>query len=676
MLLTKLTLKNYGVFRDENIFDFVSNDEKPIILCGGKNGSGKTTLFESVSLCLYGISSFEKKVTRKEYEKFLSRKIHRYLGTPVSADFASITVEFQFFHQGRVDHYSVNRMWRNEDGKILELLTVKKNGEKLDSVLEPQWQSFIEELIPLGISRFFFFDGEKITKIAEEENEDVQIRDSFNTLLGLDLVKQLQTDLKINIIRRMKGNEKEIEEKLASFEAEKKEINEKIRSLIEKKASINTEIDVTNRAITSYEGKIAKLGGNYAPKREMLKAKKEYLKVRLASVEDNIRKLCHGLLPFCAIPEQISFLEKELKEDQELLKKQFEKEILEKKFVDIQSELSSDTFWSELAINYKMRQKITHKLAEILRQKTRSQKYSNPKGVFEFSTSEMSDFQSQIEEIKSTIPSQLEKHTKEFDEIIEKLQKVETGLSNAPHDDEIGPIISDMNKHHEHLGILKTEFEQVEHSLSTENAHLKIVNSNIHKYIDEQHNNARLDVNSELSQKVQDVLEEYSQKLKTKKLEMLEQYLLEFLQTLLHKEDFITRVKIDKETFAVTLYGKNDILLPHDLLSMGEKQMLATAILWALAKTSGKPLPFMIDTPLARLDVKHRQNLVERFFPGASHQVLIFSTDAEVDEKYYDKLSPYISKSYSMAYVSSKGKAKVSDGYFWDEKGVKKVATI
>ena len=98
MLLTKVILKNYGVYRDENIFDLTCEPDKPIILIGGTNGSGKTTLFESIMLCLYGMSEFGKRTTRKSYEKFLSQKIHRYLKTPVSADHASIIVQFKFYH--------------------------------------------------------------------------------------------------------------------------------------------------------------------------------------------------------------------------------------------------------------------------------------------------------------------------------------------------------------------------------------------------------------------------------------------------------------------------------------------------------------------------------------------------------------------------------------------------
>ena len=164
-------------------------------------------------------------------------------------------------------------------------------------------------------------------------------------------------------------------------------------------------------------------------------------------------------------------------------------------------------------------------------------------------------------------------------------------------------------------------------------------------------------------------------KLKEKKLVLLEEYLLDAIQQVMHKKDFIQQVSIDKETFHITLYRKNKDPFPMDLLSKGEKQMLATAVLWALARTSGKPLPFMIDTPLARLDLEHRDNLIQKFYPFASHQIVRDSTNSEIEAPEYLKLLPYVARSYSMRYQPEKGKTEVSEGYFWNEKG-EEVATV
>ncbi len=674
MQLTKIVLENYGVFRDRNIFDFTTSKDKSITLFGGKNGAGKTTIFEAIMLCLYGNDYSEMKFSKREYEQFLARKIHKFVGTIVPSYFASIAVEFQFFHQGKVDLYSVNRRWQESDGKITEELIIRKNNKELDSIEESNWQAFIKELIPPGVSRLFFFDGEKIQDLAEKDAGNVQIKASFDSLLGLDIVEQLESDLKIHALRRTKGKMSEVEEKLAAYETEKIAVEQNISSLEEKHAALQTEIDQINANIQVLEDKISKLGGGFASQRTKLKEKKEILQSELTELEENIRTLCNGLLPFCTIPKQRTLLKKQLLEDQEILKKQFEKEIVEKNFAEIKKEISSKKFWSGFKVGTTLQNKIHDKLVQVLDERLGSKNYSNSHGVINFSTLETSKIINQLDEIENVIPRNLEELTVRFDKITDQLQKTETALENAPSDDVIGPLVTELNSYNQKLGGLKNEMEHIEQVLATEHSHVGVINLGIRKYLDEQAKNEKLGKNLKLSIKIQNLLEDYALQLKVKKLRLLEEYLLASLGMLLHKENFIEKVKIDQETFAITLYKKNGDIIPKDILSKGEKQMFAIAVLWALAKTSGKPLPFIIDTPLARLDSEHRENLVTKFFPVAGHQVLIFSTDTEIDQKYFVELSPYISKAYHLVFDSQDGMTKITEGYFWNKKEAREIA--
>jgi DNA sulfur modification protein DndD len=79
-----------------------------------------------------------------------------------------------------------------------------------------------------------------------------------------------------------------------------------------------------------------------------------------------------------------------------------------------------------------------------------------------------------------------------------------------------------------------------------------------------------------------------------------------------HKTFEVTLIKMDKE---------DQIRTPKKDLSEGEKQMYALAVLWTLTKISKRPLPFIIDTPLGRLDHTHRKKLVESFFPNIIWQL-------------------------------------------------------
>ena len=668
MLFSKIILENYGVYKDRQIFDFTSSSEKPIILCGGTNGAGKTTLFNSIMLCLYGQDSFEKRTTKKDYEEFLKRKIHRYLGSKTVADFAAITIEFEYYHQGKVENYSVSRLWKNDDGKIIENFSIKKNGEKLDSIDESQWHQFIRELLPRGVARLFFFDGEKIVKIAKEGNEDIEIKSSFDMLLGLDLVEQLKSDLEINLMRNMKGGAKEIQEKKDELDTELGQLEKNISELMIKRERKTVELDEIQKIVDEYEEKISRLGGGYATQRHELQNKESVLKEKTVNIEENIREICLDALPFSMIPKQLEELVKQINQDQEITKNQFEKQSLEKNLSQVSKEINEDEFWNDFKADSNLKKEISSKIEELFQEKisSKSSEIQNP--IIDLSPNDTVKILDTIKNIDTVLLSKLENHTIEYNKITEELQKIETALNNAPNDDEIGPLIAKLNSEHEKIGVIKTEFDHLDQKIHEQTSLIGLKKSALRQIVDEKYKQKASETNLQVTRDVQNVLDLYSSKLREKKLQLLEQYLIEAIQVLIHKEDFVEKVVIDKKTFAMTLYRKNNQEMLKDELSEGEKQMFATAVLWALAKTSGRPLPFMIDTPLARLDVEHRGKLVETFFPSASHQVVIFSTDAEIDEKYYAQLKPFISKSYLMKYDSGSGSAKVEEGFFWEQK--------
>ena len=675
MLLTKVILKNYGVYRDENVFDLTCEPDKPIILIGGTNGSGKTTLFESIMLCLYGISGFGKRTSRKSYERFLAQKIHRYLKSSVCADHASIIVQFKFFHNGRETEYYVDRSWKNEEGKILEQLTIKKRNSEnesfkpLDTIEESYWQSFIEGLIPRGIAKHFFFDGEKIVEIADYGKEDTAIKSSFNSLLGLDLVNQLRTDLQVYVMRNLKGDQKQLQAEFEKISHDKQEGETKIHDLEEKRIQKDQELEQIHSEIDSLEAKISQIGGNFAQKRDELRTKKDVYRLKHENTLKNIQELCATALPFSLIPKKLEKIKNQLKLDEEILKKQFEKEILNSKFENLSKNIQSELFWNDIALDNNTRKEIVIKLLKFFESKTNSQE--KDESLFNFSLVDSAKLYEIIDEANGILIEKLENETQEFYRINEELQKIETALINAPNDDEISPLISELNKLHSKAGSLKTEIDYLDQQITTNKAMMMHLNVRIRDVVGKRYKSDKALKDADLTEKIQNVLDEYTEKLKIKKIQLLENYLLEGIHNLMHKENFINKVLIDKDSFEITLIGPNEIPIQKDLLSKGEQQMFATAVLWALAKTSGKPLPFMIDTPLARLDIEHRGNLVEQFFPHASHQVIIFSTNSEIDSENYQKLYPYVSRSYSMEYEIDEGKTKQHPNYFWNEKGEK-----
>ena len=171
----------------------------------------------------------------------------------------------------------------------------------------------------------------------------------------------------------------------------------------------------------------------------------------------------------------------------------------------------------------------------------------------------------------------------------------------------------------------------------------------------------------QLAGRTRETMQVFLGRVTARKIDRLSAFVTESFRFLLRKQTLVERILIDPATFAITLYDSTGYAIPKQRLSEGEKQIFAIAVLWGLARASARPLPAVIDTPMARLDAAHRQHLVERYFPNASHQVIIFSTDTEVDRQHYQALQPHIARAYHLNYDEQSRRTVGEEGYFWKE---------
>lgn len=158
----------------------------------------------------------------------------------------------------------------------------------------------------------------------------------------------------------------------------------------------------------------------------------------------------------------------------------------------------------------------------------------------------------------------------------------------------------------------------------------------------------------------------YKRELARQKIEVFRVEFLAIFHQLHRKKDVVREIRVDPGTLDIVLLDKNHRVINTGSLSAGEKEIYAISLLTALARSSGRNLPFIIDMPLGRLDTVHRDRIVSRFFPHASHQMIIFSTNTEIDQQYYEVLRPNISRSYSLEYDHGKRRTQVKEGISWD----------
>lgn len=679
MLLTKIILQDYGVYRGKNEFDLACTADKPIILVGGTNGAGKTTLFESVMLCLYGMSAMGKRCTKKMYEQFLSKKIHRHVKGPMQAGLASVTVQFKFFHAGRETEFRVNRTWQKTDIGLEERLFVHKRYAEadqfmpLDVVEESYWQSFIKDLIPKGVANLFFFDGEKVVKIAREEKEDYDIKGSFKSLLGLDIVEQLRTDLQVNLVRNLTKDGSKLRDDYEKHKAEKREHITSNERLGERLAQKQNELDGLQMKIESIESKISKIGGEFASGRESAKESLAAKRLEHAYIKKRIQENCSGYLPFSMIPGKLDSVKSRIDEDQKILQERISAKAISSEIGSIKSYVESDKFLEGLNMDAESSRSIRKKMLLLL-DKRMPVLDGNKMELFGFSSAQIARIFRTIYEANHSALGRLSTDTQKITVLDEEIQRLERTLASAASDDEIGQMVSELGRLNSQAGMIRTEMNHIEEKMSSNAAMCNHIDTKLRNIVTQMYKDEKSQIKAKLTQNVQEVLEEFLEKIKANKIRLLEQYLLENTQLLMRKKQFIERIKIDPDTFVVRLFGAEGQQIPKDILSEGEKQMFATSVLWALAKTSGKPLPFMIDTPLARLDNSHQTNIVEKFLPLASHQTVIFSTDSEIELEYYELLKPYIARSYALEFYEEDGCTGCHDGYFWNEEGEKVVA--
>jgi DNA sulfur modification protein DndD len=244
--------------------------------------------------------------------------------------------------------------------------------------------------------------------------------------------------------------------------------------------------------------------------------------------------------------------------------------------------------------------------------------------------------------------------------------KVEQKITQAPADEVIAPHITKLNGLSQDLGKYNEQLRSFDEKIRQIEVQIVDLDRKREKVDEEIQNVKGGSQKMELVRDVTAVLHEYSHELQRQKVTQLGDNILSCFSRLIRKDDYVNNILID-DNYNITLYEPDGHAIPKDLLSAGEKEIFAVSLLWGLTLTSGRQLPFIIDTPLGRLDSEHRGNLVMDFFQHAGDQMIIFSTDTEIDKEYFRSLQPHIARAYHLDYNKKERHTSISPGYFWQE---------
>jgi DNA sulfur modification protein DndD len=655
MIIKKLIVNNFRLFQGRHEIQLMTNshENKPIILFGGLNGSGKTSILLAVRLALYGKMAFKHLARNQDYIELLSSMIYRNPTHSDNPTQASIELVFTYNQAGLESEFSIIRDWQYG---CQDTLLLSRNGQPLAELSYEQSQGFLNELIPPGVADLFFFDGEKIADLAEDETGHI-LQIAIRRLFGLDLIDKLRHDLIIFLKRNNFDNmDKQYQQQLTILEHEKQSYLTTAQQLRDEAALIKQEIDQLTTKINKQENLLSTQGGAFALTKSQESAKAENLIKEKESLEKLLRQEFDGMFPLALAPKMLTQLLQQLTQESQIKQTiSFKKELY--LFLE---QLKLNLAQHNLSKQQTVYQIIENQLVDYLSNK------SSTEILFDVSDTELGRYQHLISVESIKAQSRFEQAQARLSEVEIALENASLNIQRAPDEEQLLTIfaaIRELDKaRQQQIEQYKQRLEQAKQALSSAKHHAV----QIQKIHDHFRANFTLNNAVTYAQKILPLLEQYSLSLTKSRIKLLEQNFIAAYTRLNRKQHQYLSAKIDSETFDVELINQQGQLIHRQSLSAGEKQIYAIAILEALGKTSGRQLPIIIDTPLGRLDSEHRDKLIKYYFPLASHQVIILSTDTELDQHYFvPDLNRHIAHSYQIVFDHLHHTSHIKNGYLW-----------
>jgi DNA sulfur modification protein DndD len=654
MILHRVTLENVGVYRGRHTIDLTPPDaEHPVVLVGAMNGAGKTTLLGAVQLALYGSRARGIERTRRGYKTHLKELINRSVDP---AKGAAVELEFERRIDGHPVRYNIRRSWRNGGSELSELFQAKRDGEP-DALLAEHWDESIDAFLPARLSHLFFFDGEQIERMADEEEATKLLASAFQSLLGLDLVERLKEDLAtLERRKRLSMRSPEDQARIKDLQDEVAEAEKRCQKTYDALAEIKAKHAQKAAQLEKLRERFKQDGGEHFLKREEREKQRGDMAARLLQAEEALREVVAGPAPFLLISDLLeevrSQAEREHQAQRDRIIAEAEIERDTTVLADLKSKLDAGALKAVTAALEKHRpQRESADVENILQA---------DEGFCDRLTELMRD------ELPGA-RKDLEQLSVEIARLRDQVAEVDRLLAAVPDADAVAKLQQEIAQAEGALASLAKEIADGEEQHRASQLELSLrqrtLNKDLEKHLDATEDSEHDQRVIRRIPKVQSTLEAFRQSVVARHIGALEHAIYESFQHLARKPKLLGSISIASETFAMTLLDPDGKVVPFQILSAGERQLLATAILWGLAKVSGRPVPLVIDTPLGRLDSHHRSHIVQRYFPAASHQVILLSTDEEIIGRYLEMIRPSVGREYLLEFDDANRESSVKQGY-------------
>ncbi|MBL0080072.1 MAG: DNA sulfur modification protein DndD [Bacteroidetes bacterium] len=675
MYIKEIELNNFRIYKGVNKINLSPEKDKNIIVVSGKNGFGKTTFLMSLVWCLYGKNMqnvdelYQKEIGDKGgYGKYIGNSLNRLAKSEGDTKF-SVSVTFR---DVKIPEITCNeiKITRTYDivtsasdkvevlvdgfqNELIQDLTTdgKQDGEEI----------FIRDFIlPIEIAKFFFFDAEKIVSLAEINSPEQRrlLSKAYTEVLGIkkyeDLKDQLESIQDEYRKKSAKPQEKsELSQIIADIDKTQIDIEEIEKSIQkindEKLEKANASNDIQRKLIQE---------GNQMTLEQLNKLKEEegILNSKLSLLQDDLKEL-FDLIPFGLAGETLMEVSIQLTNEKNYRTNKFIQEDVGEKTNKILDDIEQEKKSFPTAIPTEIRNFYENQIKNLVRKHffaDAPELPSNFEALHDFSDAETNELNGLVNNLKHTFKEVFTRLNDDYSRSKNQLDSIRRKKNDAEKNAE-DEYISNLRNEKERLDkrVLSIETEIYELSekkggLINERKRLKQRQEELRKKIDD---SRKYSSKEEKAQELITKLRTFIKSLKEEKKMSLEQGILNELNTLMHKKGFIKKVAVDinqsGDDVDINLFNSRNEKIDKGSLSMGERQMYASALLKALVDESDIEFPVFIDSPMQKFDRDHAENVIKEFYPNVSKQVVLFPLiHKELTESEFNLLKPKISKAY------------------------------
>lgn len=720
MQIKKVKLCNFSSYYGETEIDLSTAGKKSIILIGGNNGAGKTSLFTAIKLALYGPQCFHFQDRNNQYtakiknlinhDAYMENTVHSYVELIVSVP------------MDRVDSdYCIRREWVYEEKRLSEKYSVLCDGVALSDEDLDFFQNFLFTVIPPNLFEFFFFDGEEIGEFFTTGHYNKYIRNAVLTLCGYDTFNIIRKFCSTYVntheedegLAKTRQEYQQTENRRAALETEIAGLNDTI-------LEINGRIENLTNDRSALETQFQKSGGLTEKEQETLRKKMETQERVKGDKSKRIREFVEVTMPLFIVRDLAEEAFQQMQKESELhsyqaimeqlsddvLRKivsQFEERDPEnlaaalsngiaqqlKPAFDVENfqsihDLSKEEENKAISMmvklqNFDERQMICvcqEKAEAVKKYEDAAQKLRNSLPEIDANTyiAKMAQLTQDIQQYSDTLhectirlskaEEELEQTAKQEESLRKEMQVKSKNRAAYTFTGRMTQVMDAMIR-----DVTHDKFKEVQKL--TIDMFKRIIRKS--DYVEMIELDDKFNINlfkkqtytvEELAYLLRNIgIDELEYRLGTTGMELA---MKEFgcvssreLRSYLLNNVTISQIGIMDQK-KLQLYKRMEM----SQLSKGEKQVFVLALYWAIIKAAGQKVPFIIDTPFARIDTEHREQITKSFFTTISDQVIILSTDEEVVGSYYKMLSPNLAHEYLLDYGQKTGRTTVKNGYF------------